>query len=245
MRTKTLLIAAAALAATVTASQAQTVYSANVVGYVNSTVSNRVYTVIGNQLDTGSNTLNNVLSSGLASSVTSLLLWNGSGYNVYTYYNNGDSPSGNAGWFDTFNNPWGSTNSFGVAAGGFLYNASGGTITIPTVGQVTQGTNMYTIPTGYSMWSLPAPLAGLPLDNTNINFPATSSLDTYLQWNGTGYNVLTYYNNGDSPNGQSGWFNGFNVPEDTNSAIWPSAGQAFFVHHVGAPLTWTNVFEVQ
>ena len=40
MRTKTLLFAAAALAASITASQAQTVYSQNVVGYINITVTN-------------------------------------------------------------------------------------------------------------------------------------------------------------------------------------------------------------
>jgi len=246
MRTKTLLIAAAALAAVVTSSHAQsTVYSQNVVGYVNIPVTNRVYAMIANQLDTGSNTVNNVLQSGLASSATSLLIWNGAGYNEYFYYNNGDSPSGNAGWFDGFNNPWGSTNYLQPGEGAFIFNSSGANITVPTVGQVVQGTNQYTVPAGYSIWALPESLAGLPLDNTNINFPAVSSSDTYLQWSGTGYNVLFYYNNGDSPNGGHGWFTGFNVLEDTNSAYWPNAGQSFFIHHLGAPETWTNVFQVQ
>lgn len=244
MRTKTLLIAAAALAATVTASQAQTVYSANVVGYINSTISNRVFTLVGNQLDTGSNTLDNVLSSGLVSSATELLFWNGAGYNQYYYYNNGDSPNGNAGWFTSGGSPVTSTN-LPVGGGVFIYNSSGGTVTVPTVGQVTQGTNMYTVPAGFSVWSVPQPLAGLPLDNTNINFPAVSSADSYLQWNGNGFNQLYYYNNGDSPNGVAGWFTAGGVAEDTNAAYWPTAGQAFFIHHVGAPETWTNVFQVQ
>ena len=110
MRTKTLLIAAAALAAVVTSSQAQsTVYSQNVVGYVNLTATNHVFAFIGNQLDTGSNTINNVLQSGLVSQNTELLLWNGAGYSTLIYYNNGDAPGVSGGWY-LGSNPYGSTN---------------------------------------------------------------------------------------------------------------------------------------
>ena len=53
MRTKTLLIAAAALAVGITSSEAQ-VYSQNVVGYVNMTVPAGHYQIVGNQLINGS-----------------------------------------------------------------------------------------------------------------------------------------------------------------------------------------------
>ena len=51
MRTKTLLIAAAALAAAVTSSQAQsTVYSQNIVGYINTSLAPG-YNLVANQLN--------------------------------------------------------------------------------------------------------------------------------------------------------------------------------------------------
>lgn len=64
MRTKTLLIAAAALAAGLVSSQAQ-VYSANVVGYVNyvSTTVSPQFEMIDNPLDNGSNTLKSIIAT--------------------------------------------------------------------------------------------------------------------------------------------------------------------------------------
>src|ERR1035438_3600699 len=53
MRTKTLLIAAAALAVGVASSMAQT-YSLNVVGYVNLPIAANHFWFLGNQLQTGS-----------------------------------------------------------------------------------------------------------------------------------------------------------------------------------------------
>jgi hypothetical protein len=61
MRTKTLLIAAAALAAGILASSAQT-YSQNIVGYINyvSTTVTPQYEMIDNPLDNGTNTLTSI-----------------------------------------------------------------------------------------------------------------------------------------------------------------------------------------
>lgn len=62
MRTKTLLLAAAALAAGVLASQAQSnVYSANIVGYVNVTNEVGAYAMLANPLDNGTNDLYSLL----------------------------------------------------------------------------------------------------------------------------------------------------------------------------------------
>jgi hypothetical protein len=267
MRTKTLLIAAAALAATVTASQAQTVYSQNVVGYINITVTNNTLVMAANQLDTGSNTLDNVLSSGVASKGTYLLQWNGSGYNSYQYYNSADAATfftGGPGWYSGTANagstldigpgaaaPGAPTN--GIDGGFFLENKSGSTITIPTVGQVVQGTNVYSFPNSglaaLSIYSVPAPLAGLSLDNTNIGFPAVSKGTYYLQWNGSsGYKSLQYYNAADAATfftGGAGWYSG-TANEDGNPAYWPTAGGSFFIQNKSSQtILWTNVFEVQ
>jgi hypothetical protein len=250
MRTKTLLMTAAALAAGVISSQAQgTVYSQNVVGYVNLAVPASGLQMVANQLDTGSNTLDNVFSgSGLVSTKTTVLEWNGAGYNQYTYENCADSPStpGVAGWYSG-NNEIGATNMLQPGQGLFMHNLSSGTITVPTVGQVVQGTNVYNVPVGLQTFSVPQPLAGLPLDNPLVNFPVVSTKTTYLQWTGNGFNQYTYENCADSPStpGIAGFWSG-NTYEDTNAAIWPPAGGSFFVHNLtSSAMTWTNVFEVQ
>jgi len=84
MRTKTLLIAAAALAATVISSEAQTVYSANVVGYVNQVTGSGVPSLIANPLDNGAgNVLTNVFIG--APGATLVQAWNASAgaFDVY------------------------------------------------------------------------------------------------------------------------------------------------------------------
>jgi len=242
MRTKTLLIAAAALAATVTASQAQTVYSQNVVGYINITVTNGTLAFSANQLDTGSNTLNNVFNTGVKSGFTKILEWNGAGYNTYTYLNSSASGVG-SGWFNG-SVEVGTTNYAQPGYGFFIANGSSAPITIPTVGQVIQGTNIYVIPPGLSPISLPEPLAGQALNSTNVNFPCISGYVKYLTWNGGGYTTYTYLNSSASGVG-SGFFNG---PTPIPASALPPAGGGFFVDNGTVPsktLYWTNVFEVQ
>jgi hypothetical protein len=242
MRTKTLLIAAAALAVGIISSEAQ-VYSQNVVGYVNLTVTNHTFAMVANQLDTGSNTVDNVLPSGAVSSSTTLLLWNGAAFQQFIYYNADDSPDGNVGWYDvSTQNPC--TNNLNIGAGAFIHNPSASDITLTTVGQVVQGTNQYTIASGYNIYSIPEPVA-TNIDSALVNFPAVSSSDTYLQYNGTGYNQLIYYNADDSPDGNTGWYDiSTQVLESGNPAYWPKVGQSFFIHHPGSALTWTNAFIV-
>jgi hypothetical protein len=64
MRTKTLLTAAAVIAAGLASSQAQTVYSANIVGYVSVVFkANGQYVLASNPLDDGTNTASSILAS--------------------------------------------------------------------------------------------------------------------------------------------------------------------------------------
>ena len=85
MRTKTLLIAAAALAAAVTSSNAQsTVYSQNVVGYVNTVLpGSGVLSLVANPLNGTTNSVSTILPSLVGGE--SVLVWNGGGYYVYVY----------------------------------------------------------------------------------------------------------------------------------------------------------------
>lgn len=236
---------AAALAAGIISSQAQgTVYSQNVVGYVNISVPGSTLQMVANQLDTGSNTLDNVFQTGVVSTKTFILEWNGASYNQYTYLNCADSGGVQAGWYSG-STEVGHTNYLQPGQGAFLRNGTASTITIPTVGQVIQGTNYYSIPVGLNTYSIPQPLAGLALDNPIVNFPTVSTKTYYLTWNGAGFNQYVYLNCADSGGVAAGWYSG-STPEDGNSAIWPQAGGSFFIRNASSGgLTWTNVFEVQ
>jgi hypothetical protein len=111
---------------------------------------------------------------------------------------------------------------------------------------VVQGTNVYTVPPGAAIYSIPEALAGLPLDNTNINFPAISSKTLYQSWNGQGFNTYTYFNCADSGGVASGWYDIHGNDVDGNPAVWPVAGGSYFIHNSSAvTINWTNVFEVQ
>src|SRR5690349_8577884 len=83
MRTKTLLIAAAAMAAGVSASMAQVTYSQNIVGYVNVTAPAGQYIMIANPLTTGNDVLTNVITAPTGAS--QVQIWNGSTFVGYTY----------------------------------------------------------------------------------------------------------------------------------------------------------------
>src|ERR1700761_8862396 len=85
MRTKTLLIAAAALAAAVTSSNAQsTVYSQNVVGYVNTVLpGGSALSLVANPLNGSTNSANVILPALVGGE--SVLVWSGTGYYLYQY----------------------------------------------------------------------------------------------------------------------------------------------------------------
>lgn len=193
---KTLLIAAAALAAGVISSQAQ-VYSQNVVGYVNQPIVAGGYQIVGNQLVNGSDAnatngdINTCLGAGLVSSPvpvtpgnpgqvpslstnTVIYVWNGSGYVNYYYFTAADATTWEgatspAGWYD---------NSGAYATGvllkggssAFLQNVWSQPITVTTVGTVLQGTNVAAINPGYNLISLQEPLASTnPVTDGNGN----------------------------------------------------------------------------
>jgi len=266
MRTKTLLIAAAALAVGTVASMAQTTYSQNVVGYVNLTVPAKGYALVANQLQNGSdaaktNNSINAIFSGLTSdgngaNNTLLYLWNGAGYNTYQYFTAVDADSwfgansGN-GFYDTLGTLV--SGSLNQGGGSFLYNPTTTVVTNTFTGTVVQGTNLMTIKNGFNMLSFVAPVAGgIASTNSFANFPGTSDAngannDLLYQWNGTGYNTYQYFTAVDADN----WFgaNSGNGFYDTLGTLVPAnipVGQGFFINHVAATtVIWTNSLVVQ
>ena len=262
MRTKTLLIAIAALAVGVISSQAQ-VYSQNVVGYYNLTLTPGASAFIANQLQTvntsgaylpqySTNNINDVLSAGMFSdgnsaTNTTLYFWNGGGYTGYFYYNASDS-GGAAGWYDGGGN-YVTNACLNQAGGSFLQNAALVNLTATFVGTVQQGTNQYNVVTGVQPYSIPEPVS-TNIDSALVNFPANSSddgntiYDTFYHYNGNGWDALFYYNSA-ATSGAPGWYDGGGNPQDGNSYYYPSIGQAFFIdHEVVAGYTWTNAFVV-
>src|ERR1035437_10268901 len=193
MRTKTLLIAVAALAAGILASSAQT-YSQNVVGYANVVIAgNGALTLLANPFDGGNGKYATKLLNSALPKKSALLTWNGAGFdNVLKT----GSP---AAWPVTAGNQLPPGVGFFVQNGGAgsgapdLTNTFVGTV-IPNVGlTVTNGE-----PLGMSLLGSTIPYAGNLAINgqsggdTNMDFgtPLTKK-SQILTWNGTGYdNVL-------------------------------------------------------
>ena len=194
MKSKTLLIAAAALAAGVMSSSAA-VYSQNIVGYVNiDLVGQGKYTLVANPLDNGNgNQLTNLLATLPAGS--KVLTWNGSGYNQYA------NVGGN--WNGGLNNTALNPGSGFFVANGKVTGGPYPDITNTFVGSVavlSGGSATNAIPLLYSLQGSPIPLAGsLALSGTSTgdtNFACGANLTAgsrILTWNPTtqGYNQYT------------------------------------------------------
>ena len=224
---KTLLIAAAALAAGVISSQAQ-VYSQNVVGYINQTIPAGAYQIVGSQLINGSDAnatngdVNASLINGLISSPNDppnlssnsvLYAWTGSGYQLFYYFNSADATTWEAtgatfpaGWYDAGGTPAAVNLLNGKAC--FIQNHSGSTMTLTTVGTVLQGTNTVTIQPGYNLINLQVPIStnpvvagyGLPLNLTSspVDPPTSAANDTLYSWTGSGYQLFYFFNSADA-----------------------------------------------
>ena len=191
MRTKTLLLAAAAIAAGLASSQAQTVYSANIAGYVNTVdvpiTGGGKYTLLANPFDDGNgNYVTNLLA--ILPKQSQVLVWTGTGYNSVSRNSSG----------------WTGTVGAQIPPGtGFFVKNGGGT----TAGPLTNlfvGTenvsNTAAIPTGYSLFGNPIAFAGDITSDTNINLTATLLKQSQvLTWNVTSQGYVSASKN------SSGW----------------------------------------
>ena len=173
MRTKTLLLAVAALAAGVISSEAQNVYSQNVVGYINVPLPAGQQVLVCNPLDDGTNTVTS-LGSQLANK-SQIQVWNGTGYT-------GTSKGGGV---------WTSPNlSIPVGTGFFIKSQT--TITNTFVGNVVApsgGTSTTNFPAGtLVLVGEQIPYGGDLNDTTNVNLGSTLANKSQIQvWNGVGF----------------------------------------------------------
>jgi hypothetical protein len=225
MRTKTLLIAAAALAAGVMTSQAQ-VYSQNVVGYVNQIVTGGgALTLCQNPLVGTTNGAEETLN-GLSNGDT-LYLWSGAGFYVYQYQQGAVTGAGA---------PTDWTDGGGVPIPGGVYNASFGYTFVPDPqlatgsgyiiqnSQATFETNTYVgsvilnstnVLSGGGALSLVGsklPIAGDLETNGIVNLPLYGGETLYV-WGTGGYYIYQYQAGAVSQDGApTDWTDGGGVP---------------------------------
>jgi len=171
---KTLLMAAAALAAGVISSQAQ-VYSLNIVGYVNVAAQVGNFTLISNPLNAPTNTLANLIPNPPPGSQF-FKYTTGSGYTTYT--------------FDDFDLVWLPNDvAFAPGEGGFLKVKSNYTNTF--VGNALTGSQTNNIPAGYAMVSCKIPVGG-SVTNSLVNFPASAGDQLFKYTPGLGWTTYTF-----------------------------------------------------
>jgi hypothetical protein len=224
MRTKTLLTAAALAAGALTAMAQSNVYSLNVVGYYNVTAPAGGLVLTANQLDTGTNGLNQVLPG--AQLGDQVLTFKNGDYNIDVF----DGTQ----WLD--NNTANPTTTVVPPGVGFFYqNVQSGSETLTFVGQVEQGSLVKTYPTGFTLSSTKVPAA---LSLNSNGFPQVLGMQCLL-FNG---DYVIYVNDGGPPGG-SGWL-------DNNTALpvnlSPGVGVGYYIQNSDpTTYTWTLNFTVQ
>jgi hypothetical protein len=218
MKAKTLLIAAATLAAGVMHSQAQ-VYSQNIVGYINVPL-NAGNNLIANQLDYDGTGTNNSIYTSVGTNLptgTSILAWNGSAFTTSKLLASHSWSGANSQVFTNATSP----------GSGFFINVAAPT-NVTFVGNVITGTNTYPIAAGFQIVAPSGPVAGT-LDTTNGYHPSKvgSTGDQILVWGGASYTTHKWLG--------TSWSGGDPVL---------TVGQSVFLNAVQST-NWTEVLNVQ
>jgi hypothetical protein len=223
MRTKTLICAAALLAAGVATSMAQSnVYSLNVVGYVNvPTTGGGFFNMIANPLNNANNSITNLFSS--AQDNDQIYRWDVPSQNlsstIYTY--------------SAFLHAW--DGNFTLNAGeGIFYLNSGSNATNTFVGDVIQGSYTNHIVGGglFNAIGSSVPLGG-SFTNSIVGLPLSDNDQVYT-WDIPSQNL----------SGTLATYSQFLGVWD-NTAITVNPGVGFFYLGSGANQTWVRNFTVQ
>jgi hypothetical protein len=238
MRTKTLLLSAAALAAGVFASQAQTsnVYSANVVGYINRQIVTggvtAQYSLVANHLQSGNDVLSNLLSTLPANS--KVLKFNAGTQAFVTF----TKTAFGSGWSPTT----AGSNTLALGEGAFITLPNGANLTNTFVGTVFQADGVTTpafvnvLPPGFSLQSFPVPVSMAvtnPAVNLNGALPGSPTGSKMLTYNEAGQSYTTFTRTAFG----TGW---------SPSVPSVSPGVAFFIFNAASTNRfWTNTFLVQ
>jgi hypothetical protein len=216
MKTKTLLIAAAALAVGAVSSQAQ-VYSQNIVGYVN-VVLQPGYNLVCNPLDDGNgNQLTNVINASILPAKSSVTTWN---YGLQGY--NGAITGGGG--------TWNANTTLPPGVGFFIKNgnASSPVVTNTFVGSLVANSGMTAtnlIDVNYSLVGSQIPYGAANMfTDTNVNLvnSGLAGKSSVTTWNVAlqGYNGAATF--GSAP-------------------VTPlSVGQGFFIKNISTATNWVE-----
>jgi energy-converting hydrogenase Eha subunit F len=245
---KTLLIAAAALAAGVISSQAQ-VYSQNIVGYVNTTLVAGYVNVVNPLDNSAGNSLTNTISNpGGVLDGAYVYIWNGTGYTVDSF--DSSSPSG-------FDGPSGSALAQApvIAPGQFVFllnntgvkmtNTFVGTVHVDGAGASTNvvGLSTNVLGNGYNFVSSKIPVAGDLITTLGLSNPGgvldgayiyTPNIDATGAFHG--YVVSSFDSSSttgyDGPSGSGGYV----------EPILPVGQGVIILNNTGAPYTWVQSY---
>lgn len=229
MRTKTLLLTAAVLAAGLSASVAQSVYSVNAVGYVNVTLKPG-YNLVANPLNGTNNAVATVLPAANLPNDTELLTWDHAIQDFAQVEFVFDGV-----WYDANGNP--STKVLNPGSGFFLKSPVPTDLTITFVGEVPQGTLNNPILQNYGFYSSIVPQSA---SLSSMGFPANPGMtyqtfDTAIQ---DYTQVLEYI--GVQPGYPTGWADANGNPADPV----PNVAQGFLINNPGAAVQWNRTFSV-
>jgi len=232
MRTKSLFLAAAALAVGIASSSAQGVYSQNVVGYINLTLSEG-FNMVSGQLDADGTGTNNTISSIFSTNLpagSAVYVWNGTGFTISGFT---AGKGGGAATWDSFG-----TTPLNPGIGCFVsipagaYGGATGTVTL--VGNVLQGAVVNrAIPSGggFAIIGSQVPVAGGM--QTTLNYTPSIGDACYFYNPGAPFGIYSF---GAVKGGSGGAWG----PSEPQIAV----GQGFwFFSATGAG--WTNNFTVQ
>jgi len=263
---KTLLIAAAALAASVITSQAQ-VYSQNIVGYVNQPIAgNSHLSLIANPLTGTSNTVEAIIPALQGQEI--IFIWNGGGFYTYQYQAGAQAGGFPSDWtdFSGGNNIPGDVFDSGTGfyfapqpsllpGQAFFIQNPNPTYTNTFVGTVvTSTTNAPIVLSGSSHLSFVSsavPVAGNIESNSVINLPLVGQ-EVISIWNGGGYYTYQYQAGAQAGGFPSDWTDfsgGNNIPGDvfdsgTGFYFAPqpnlSVAQGFFYQNPNTTTNWTQ-----
>lgn len=240
MRTKSLLAAAALVAAGVLSSEAQNnVYSLNVVGYVNLTLKPGYNLLTAQLKDSASPTaaINTILTNAPALPDGSTFIGWDAGTQGFTEAANWVSPgSGGPFWVAAdFETLVSDTAPRGKSF--FVFNSGGSDVTMTLVGEVPQGQDVVTVPANYSFLGDLVPTSQEIVTN---GFPVVDN-STLITWDATAQGYTEALNGVGVGSGGPMW-----VAADFETVVpfAPAVGQGF-VYNAPGSAGWTRNFTVQ
>jgi hypothetical protein len=215
MRTKALILSAMLGVAGISSSVAQNVYSVNVVGYINLTLTNN-FNLIANQLDNGAGNLVTNMFTGLPAQ-TVIYKFNGSTYTSLTYL-------GAPGW----NPPAARQMTCAPGEGVFVKRPAGNTspINLTFVGEVMQGDLVNPVALGFDIYSAMVPQQG---GITAVHNYQPANQDVVYKFNGVSYSSKT-------------WLQALNRWNPAGEPVL-EVGEAIFINSKSIK-NWTRTFNV-